>query len=560
MILVYGLYEPMNMNRLVDKTKLITRHPIISTALCAAFVMFPIYYLLVLLYNPQLHFLRNTAVNYIVIMITGISFALFANNILHSLNARLKALFRTLFASALFLYGAVLVTITYYCYTHYIFESIDLSYYHIAIWQLSQWKLPYIWDMPTTPIWQQHFEPVLFFFVPIYWVIRDAGFLVIIQAFSVISGAIPLYLTAKLVLRSRFMALASAYAYLAFGGLQVGYAYGFHPIVLFPSLFLWMYFWYVRKKPFFYILFVLLCLFVKEEVSFIMLFWGLYLIFVKRDVRLGIITSTMGALWYILCFQIIFPHFSPKIGFVYWYQYNQTYGKGVTGLFMFALKQPRQFLMSFITPAGKIDMFLCLFGAFAFLPFIYPPSLIIVFPSLMEKLLNSGLAALNGTHYTAAVTGVTVVATVEALRVIRNKPWASMSRGAIFLGTVIAYVAFFSNILYGCLTFAVFPLGNIVPPPKDSIAFLNQIISLIPAGASVGAQYVIAPHIAKPFGKIFPWPNFPIGPDYIIYDTQLAPELTSNEIINDNLHKLSANADYRLVINHLGIVVFKKIK
>jgi uncharacterized membrane protein len=449
--------------------------------------------------------------------------------------------------------------VTMYCYTHYIFESVDVSQYHLSLWQLSQFKLPYIWDMPTTPIWQQHFEPILFFIVPLYWVIKNAGVLVAVQAIAVLSGAVPVYLTCYSLWKSKYVALAISYVYLAFGGLQVGFAYGFHPILFFPPLFCWLYYWYCRRNTCLYFVFVVLCLFVKEEVSFIMMFWGLYVLLFKKEKLLGAVTIAMGFLWYILCFHIIFPYFSPKAGFVYWGQYNQAYGYGVLGILKFALADPRQFLTTLVTPSYKIETVLCIFGAFAFLPFVYPPSLLIVLPSILEKLLSSGIAALNGTHYSAAVWGATVIASLESLGFVRNKPWGTRLCNTAFLGTFLFYAALFSNVLYGCSTFAIFPPGNIISPPQENIKLLNEIIRLIPANATVGAQYLIAPHIQKAFGQLTPWPNYNNEPDVVIWDTKLPPVLVEWKTVTKNLLALSKNPAYQLVVNRDGIIVFEKI-
>jgi uncharacterized membrane protein len=530
----------------------------VAVAVCIPFILFPWWYLFTVL-NSHSPLFRSALVNYFIIIAVGATFGLWANRIRSLFAPHAKKIFTVLLGTAVFLYGCALFIITMYCYMHFIFESVDVSYYHISLWQLSQFKLPYIWDMPSIPIWQQHFEPILFFLVPIYWVIKNAGILVAVQALVVLSGAWPLYMDAANVLKSKYVALAISYAYLAFGGLQVGFAYGFHPIMFFPSLFIWAYYWYSRRNTGMYFVFVVLCLFVKEEISFIMMFWGLYVLLFKKEKLLGFGTITLGTLWYILCFHIIFPSFSPKEGFVYWGQYNQAYGTGVAGIITFALRNPRQFLTTLVTPNYKIETLVSIFGAFAFLPFVYPPSLLIVIPSLLEKLLSSGIAALNGTHYSAASAGVTVIASLEALRRARNNPRVQILRNNIFLGTFLFYVGFFSNVLYGCRTFALFPLGNIVSPPQENLKILHRIIKAIPDSATVGAQYVIAPHIQKPFGQLTPWPNYLNQPEYIIWDTKLPPILTEWKTVTDNLRTLSADPGYRLIVNQGGIIVFEKL-
>jgi uncharacterized membrane protein len=149
------------------------------------------------------------------------------------------------------------------------------------------------------------------------------------QAAAAISGAVPIYLTAKHFLKTRSLGLALSFAYLSFSGLQ----YGFHEILFFPPLFLWAYYFYLHKKVKLYLLFIILSLFVKEEVSFIVIFWSVYLLIIKKDKLLGGITGALGIAWYFLCFNIIFPYFNKGLnGFGYWGQYDTDGGSGLLGI------------------------------------------------------------------------------------------------------------------------------------------------------------------------------------------------------------------------------------
>jgi uncharacterized membrane protein len=477
---------------------------------------------------------------------------------------KLKKKLLIIFAGAIIFYSLFLLLMTMLNYNNMVSQSIDVQYFHVELSKLSQFTVPAF-------EWSQHFSPILFFIVPVYWIIKSPGMLMFLQAVVFISGIVPIFLIAKKYLRSRFVGLSLAFAYLAFGGTQFGIAYGFHEIMFFPTIFLWMYYFYTQRKIKFYLLFVILSLFVKEEISFIMIFWGIYLFLIKKDKVLGTITSVFGILWYILCFQIIFPTFNPQGGFIYWGQYDQSLGTGVFGLMKFVIFKPLAFLNALITPSFKIDTFFQSFGSFGFLLFLFPASFIIVLPSLLEKLLSNGIAAMNGTHYSAALAGATLVSTIESLHVIYKNKYFSKFAGNIYLftGTLIFYLAFFFNMLYGYYAFSLipgvdrtgYPLGNvIIEPSSENLSLLYKIIDEIPAQASISAQYQIIPHIHKPYTLIYNIPNSPENSDYVLVDTQLPPPvLTDTQIINNYLDGLDKNKNYKLVVNYLGIDVFKRI-
>lgn len=477
-----------------------------------------------------------------------------------------KMLFQTGFI-LLGIYAFYLFVITWYLYDNFFSQGTDLVYFQQYIWQMSEFKIPYEWglNIPLYPTWSQHFSPFLAILVPFFWLSHSAGLLLMEQALAVISGAIPIYFIAKRFLHSRSLGLALSFAYLSFGGLQFGMEYGFHEIMFFPTVFLWAYYFYISKKKYLYFLFIFLSLLIKEEVSFIVFFWGLYILFIRKDRVLGSITVAMSAIWYYICFSIVFPYFNQGKGFGYWGQYDQAGGSGLTGVIKATFLKPFSLLQTVITPDIKITMMLETFGQFSYLLLFFPPAIIIIFPSLMEKLLSTNIAGGNGAHYSAAICAVTIIATIEALPHIFKYKFVNkyIQNKNLFFAVLIFYSAFFSNILIG------FPDYSLIPNhPKymletaitdDNKQLLNQIISEIPQNATVASNAPIPPHLNKYYGKSTNWPNMAGSEDFIIIDTQFLPVYgTSGKTYNDAIKKLNKNANYQLAIGNIGILVYRR--
>lgn len=527
-----------------------------------SFLAFPFLYFSFML--THLSFFE-TWVAYPVILLTGLAISFFSDRKAeHDISSETQNTLSLFSVMILCGYAAFLFLMMWSRYASYISEAVDVSYFHQVIWQLSEFKIPYIWalDQRLYPAWSQHFSPILILIAPVYWLVKNAGLLMSIQALAVISGAYPVYRIAKSQLKSKYLGLALSFSYLAFGGLQFGFAYGFHEIMFFPPLFFWMYYFYVKRKVHWYYLFLILSLFVKEEVAFIIIFWGIYLLFIKKDLKHGAITSALGILWYVICFHIVFPLFTGGNDFVYWGQY--TSNGGVLGIVQFALFHPFAFLKTLVSSSEKIDTILQVFGSFSFLVILFPPSLIIIAPSLLEKLLSSGIAMANGAHYSAAITAVVLVAVFESIpyifkyriikEYIRNKQ--------LFFSVLIGYIAYFSNILYGYAGFSLVPKMHTsiteIGPSAENNQLLSQIIGSIPDKATVAAQYQIAPHIHKHYKKVSIWPTDKPKEDFIIVDTQLRPVMIDGRVLNTYLEALDKNKAYELTVNQLGIVVFKK--
>lgn len=544
---------------MVEKEGLFKFKNIIIFFVTSFFIIFPFFYLHLVRKFPDT-IVRNVELNYILFVIFGLVVALFSvSSFARVRDKNKKEIILLSLKIGLVVYALFLLIVTYSRYVSFASEVVDLTYYHSAIWQLSQFQIPHIWDIPQRFVWGDHFEPIILFIVPIYWLIKSAGLLMVIQAGIVISGIIPLYLVITDKLKSRLIGLAIAFSYISFGGLQYGIEYGFHPIMLLPTLFFWMYFFYAKKKIKLYFLFVLLCLFVKEEASFILLFWGFYLVLFKKEKTVGIGTCLASLLWYFLCFQIIFPHFSSG-GFGHWGQYGSAEGTGLMGIIKLLLFKPYLFLNTLITPSYKIDTIFLSFGTFSFLLFLYPQSLILVIPSLLEKLLSSNIAAISGTHCSAAITGVIVIATIESLLSLSRRDYIRriIPQWNIFFGVLIFYVAFFANTINGYHAYSIYDVGRQKTLPDENLLVLNNVISEIPKNASVSTQYQIVPHLYSPFREVKSIPTENETSDYVIVDLLMPPVLTKVKSINENLEVLSKNNNYQLIVNNSRVVVFKK--
>jgi uncharacterized membrane protein len=510
---------------------------------------------------------------YLLIIITGLSLAFYTDISIKNIEKDSK---NTIFMTAVtlvVLYALVLFILTITRFYSYVSQAVDIFFFHQVVWQFAEFKLPYIWQLsqPLYPQWSQHFSPILMFLAPIYWVYPNAVMLMITQALAAITGAIPIYLIARNYLKSRFIGIALSFAYLVFSGLQYGFDYGFHEIMFFPVLFLWSYYFYLKKNTKLYIFFIILSLFVKEEVAFIVFFWGLYLLIFRRDKIWGSVTTALGIFWYIVCFDFVFPTFNQGQGFGYWGQYQMKGGTGLFGIAMAAFSNPIQFLQSLVTPDDKIKMMLETFGQFAFLFLLFPPSLIIIFPSLMEKLLSTGIAMSSGAHYSAAITAAVVVATLEALPHIYKYKFVNkfVHYKNAFFAVLIFYIAYSSSVFYGYIGFTPInlfqqnPFENGLTP--DNSIILNQILSnlnTLPKNTTVSTQAQILPHIPFYYKRLSSWPGMTGTEDLVIVDTQIYP--VGANIIQDeaeysnDLLRLSKNKNYQPIVAQSGIYVFRK--
>lgn len=441
---------------------------------------------------------------------------------------------------------------TVYLYRNYD-QFIDLAYFESMIAQAASWKLPFIWDSITVPVWSQHFHPFLLLIVPLYWMgLGGPLSLVIVQTLSAVLGAIPLYKIARIRGASSYTGYILCAGYLLFGGLQSSYFYGFHEITFFPLLFLWAVYAYERRLPMMYALFLVLSLAVKEEVAFIMLFFGMYLLF-RKSYRWGIATIFASIVWSLIAFFAI--AWFRGTGYEYWGQFGGGSQSGLAGIFIYAIKNPVLFASQFVNDERKIATIIELFGSFGFLPFLSLSGFMLLIPSLFIKLLSSDIAMLNSFHYSAAITPLFAIAVLEVM--VRRK------FNAVRLTTYLGMIVLLSNLYYGFLfyykTYAKLRLDTLsfrdfrVDEKSRSI---DGVLATIPVSAGVSCQYQICPHISRPLGYKLPIPHKDIL-EYVVFDTSLAPVLTTSHDLNAFI-KEKVMPSYDLVRKAETIYVFRK--
>ena len=94
---------------------------------------------------------------------------------------------------------------------------------------------------------------------------------------------------------------------------------------------------------------------------------------------------------------------------------------------------------------------------------------------------------------------------------------------------------------------------------SNHIKSVYQIISMLPVNASVSAQYQIAPHIVRPYGKILPAPHLHEDSDYVILDLHIPLALTTVENFKEYFIALTNNKQYKLIYGTDNVFVFKKL-
>ena len=498
------------------------------------------------------------------------------------------------------LYSIYLFLMTLARYFNFRSEVIDLSYYDQVIHQMSQFKIPRVWDTDWF-VWGDHFDGILFLFVPLYWLKREPAFLMAVQSGLAILTTIPIYLFAKEKFSKisnfraanvfserrypdppvggegmrapqkmfaneslKLLALSLSFGYLLFGSHQMGYLYGFHEIVMFPFFFFWMLFFLETKKTKLFLLFLFLTTIIKEETGFYLIFLGLYYLYknfsaanvfserrypeqsegMRALIKIfasknfyAILFIATGLLWYLFTFHVIFPNFYP-----YWDIHRGLYSglssiEGIKGLL-----QP-----------FKLGTILNHIAPFGFVSLLYPPSLIVTIPAWFQKLLTNDIASLSGFHYSSAITALMIFAGIEGLTHYLKRRKLYIVHFTLF----IIVISFYSNYLlgYSPSSLSNLSINEFRKTPNQDLAY--QYMSEIPKEASVSASYILVPHLKKPRGLIYSVPRNNDTSDYVLLNHNISIPLTTASLYKQYLSSLEKN--YQIIKSQNNVFLLKRI-
>lgn len=154
-----------------------------------------------------------------------------------------------------------------------------------------------------------HFDPILVVFAPFYKLYPGPEVLLISQTIVLGLGAWAIYLISEKVLNRKFITLIFSLTYLFYFAVQRAVLFDFHAVVLATTFFLFAIYFNLVKKIKLYFFFIILALLTKEHVGLVVFLLGLYLLIIKKEIKVGITTLTLGLFFFILTVYFIIPYF-----------------------------------------------------------------------------------------------------------------------------------------------------------------------------------------------------------------------------------------------------------
>ncbi|MDQ3640584.1 MAG: DUF2079 domain-containing protein, partial [Actinomycetota bacterium] len=373
----------------------------------------------------------------------------------------------------------------------------DLGIYDQAIWLLSRFEPSFI-TLRGLDFWGTHANPILLLFVPFYWLGAGPIFLLVAQVASQAAGAVAVFLLARDRFESRWPAVAMAGVLLLHPTYQYLVWEFFHPdaLALGPLLFAY---WAARAKRWkWFAVSAVLAVACKEDVSLAIIVLGV-LIAVRGDRRIGIVTSALAAVWFMVATRVIIP-FANGIG-PFYDSFFGEFGSSAGEVTKNVLTNPEK-AINVATRPTRMDYYRMMLAPVAFLPLLALPTLLIGAPMIGVNVLSSFPYQQEiRYHYAALVVAAIILATVEAI--------ASIGRTAAtraFLVGLVAATSMAATVAWGPSPISTkyrTGLWALYPDARNPIR--ERAVAMIPSQASASVHYNFAPHMTHR-KQIYEWP------------------------------------------------------
>src|SRR3990170_8357449 len=116
---------------------------------------------------------------------------------------------------------------------HYQTFTWDTGFFDQLLWKLSRFKEP-VSSFSNLHVFGDHFQFILLFFIPLYWLPQSIKLLFITHALIAVIASLPVYLISLKVNKNKIFALSVSFSMLIFTGLQFAVLDGFHQSVFSP--------------------------------------------------------------------------------------------------------------------------------------------------------------------------------------------------------------------------------------------------------------------------------------------------------------------------------------
>lgn len=468
----------------------------------------------------------------------------------------------TILLGLMVIYTIYFTTASAFRFENFYTGKYDLGNMVQTVWNTLQGRI-FILTNPDTAINSSrlaiHADYILILLAPFYALWPDPRNLLFIQTVIVSFGALFVYLIANSVLKSKNVALVFGLVYLLNPSIQRANLYDFHAVVLATTFLLGTYYFLIKNRYGYFLLFAILAGLTKEHIWIIIALFGFILFFIHKKRILGAVLFFAS----LLISYILISHAIPgALGSQHFaLSYFSEFGNSPLDIIKNIFLNPQQTINTLLTES-RTDYLKQLFYPLGYLALFAPWLLIFAVPELMINLLsnNPNLHQIYY-QYTAAITPFLFIAAIYGVLTLKyiltRFPKTYPLNPNPFIIIYILATALYGAYLYGPLPASKSPNLDMFTKPAADKEFIVQSISQIPSSARVATSNNLGAHLSNR-EHLYVLPLGIQKADYIVfYLTPAQPQ----DLLQDDLklvEQLKTDPNYEIVVEKGIFIIFKK--
>ena len=418
-----------------------------------------------------------------------------------------------------------------------------------------------------------HFTPIIYLtYVPGFALLQNAYAIPILETLFITSSLIPLWLLSKRYL-DRGLSKLFLCCFLFYPTIFYTNLYGISYIELSIPLLLWLFYFFEKKNNTLYIVFLILCLMTREEVSLVTCFFGIYILILKRY-YLGIFTIVVSLVYFFTVLLVVMPFFSENVHITT--RHYQNLGSSYSEILSTVLLNPLETIMKAVS-LPKIGSLVIFLIPLFFIPIsnflvflIATPNLAITFFS--EAITHSSyilyyLSPSIPIFFYATITGINKFKKIRFYNInsiIYSILIASITTTIFFGATPISIAYWNKDYKVGKFYTTNFHRSVYIEEDRDIAA--KKIVKLIPENAVISAEQHFLPLLYKK-KKMVIFPQEDKNMEYVLIDI-LNPKKTGSgdTYLSFRLdpefyyQKYLKNDDWTIIAEDKGVILLKNKK
>lgn len=413
-----------------------------------------------------------------------------------------------------------------------------------------------------------HADFILILLAPLYAVWQDPKMLLLIQSVVTAAGAMFVYLIGKEVLKNRPLSLVFAFAYLINPGVQRANMYDFHAVVLATTLLLATFYFLLKRKYWYFIVFAILSAICKEQIWLIIALFGLLFMFWQKKWVLGaaVFAVSVGMFFFLVDYAI--PNSLKGTHFAL--EFYSDFGSSPLDIAKSIIFSPDRVIQTALEEE-RFKFLKQIFSPLGYLSLVFPFFLIFAGPDLLISILskNANLyqiyyqytATMTPFIFISAIYGAWVIMWLVSKLTMYLQRQKRIDSGQARMTEIVMNAFFVVYVLYNSLhaAYLVGPMPGAKEPniamftkPFPDKAFIDQTIAEIPVEYSVSASNNLGSHLSQR-ETIYVLPYGIDRADMVL----ISDKDGYAEEVKD---KMATNSAYQKTVDRNGFVVFEKIK